>query len=85
MIQSLTVMVLFIKEWGSNGTGEGEINIIHGLDVDSSDKVYAIDTKYIFPGNDHIQKFHSNGTFSPGPEEAYILRLDGLWAVDTFK
>jgi DNA-binding beta-propeller fold protein YncE len=48
----------FITMWGSKGSGEGQINGIQGIDVDSSGNVYVADSR-----NNRIQKFDSNGNF----------------------
>jgi hypothetical protein len=50
---------LFIKKWGSHGTGDGQFQRIHDLDFDPSEKyLYVIDRD----GN-RIQIFDKNGTF----------------------
>jgi len=48
----------FVKEWGSNGTAEGQFQYPQGIATDSSDNVYVVDS-----GNNRIQKFSSNGNF----------------------
>jgi len=48
----------FVKEWGSNGTGDGQFSGPAGIAVDSSDNVYVGD--YI---DDRIQKFDSDGSY----------------------
>jgi hypothetical protein len=47
-----------IKEWGSQGTSQGEFNQPLEVAVDSSGNVYVADS-----WNHRIQKFDSNGTF----------------------
>ena len=49
---------IYVKKWGSEGTGEGEFRLIHGIDFDSSGYVYIADSN-----NGRIQKFDSNGKF----------------------
>jgi DNA-binding beta-propeller fold protein YncE len=48
----------FITSWGSKGSGNGQFNENHGIDIDSSGNVYVVDTR-----NNRIQKFSSDGTF----------------------
>lgn len=48
----------FITSWGSKGSGNGQFNENHGIDIDSSSNVYVVDTE-----NNRIQKFSSDGTF----------------------
>jgi DNA-binding beta-propeller fold protein YncE len=47
-----------LAKWGSQGTGNGESDALHGIDIDSSGNVYVADTF-----NHRIQKFDSNGNF----------------------
>ena len=50
---------VFIKKWGSEGSGNGEFQRIHDLDFDLSEKyLYVVDRD----GN-RIQVFDKNGTF----------------------
>ena len=48
----------FVKEWGSEGSGDGQFKDIHGIAVDSKDNVYVADN-----GNNRIQVFDSDGNF----------------------
>jgi tripartite motif-containing protein 71 len=50
---------VFVKKWGSEGTGDGEFKRIHDLDFDPSEKkLYVVDRD-----NNRIQVFDKNGTF----------------------
>jgi len=44
--------------WGESGTGEGQFNIVHNLDVDKDGRVYVADRE-----NHRIQVFDSQGKF----------------------
>ena len=48
----------FVSKWGTLGSGDGQFNLPHYLDVDSSGYVYVADC-----GNHRVQKFTSDGTF----------------------
>jgi DNA-binding beta-propeller fold protein YncE len=47
----------FLRQWSSEGTGEGQFNGSAGIAVDSLNSVYVVDSE-----NGRIQKFDSNGT-----------------------
>jgi DNA-binding beta-propeller fold protein YncE len=50
---------IFVKKWGSNGTGDGQFQHPHGLDFDPSEKyLYTTDRN-----GDRVQVFDKNGTF----------------------
>jgi hypothetical protein len=49
---------VFVKSWGSRGTGDGQFKIVHGIAVDANGNVYVADR-----GNNRIQVFDNNGTF----------------------
>jgi DNA-binding beta-propeller fold protein YncE len=53
-----TQQYLFIKKWGSQGTGDGQFDSPEGIAVDSSGSVYVADSD-----NNRVQKFSSDGTF----------------------
>ena len=48
----------YLFQWGNKGSGEGEFNIPHGIDLDSRGNVYVADRE-----NNRIQKFDSTGNF----------------------
>ena len=49
---------MFVKEWGTAGSGDGQFNSPFGVAVDSNGDVYVADT-----GNHRIQKFKNNVRF----------------------
>ena len=49
---------IFIKKWGSKGTGDGQFKIPYSVDVDSKGDVWVADR-----GNHRIQKFDKDGNF----------------------
>jgi hypothetical protein len=49
---------VFIKSWGSRGTGPGQFGSVNAIVVDAQGNVYAADA-----GNKRIQVFDNNGTF----------------------
>jgi hypothetical protein len=49
---------VFVKSWGSRGTGDSQFKSAHGIAVDASGNVYVGDR-----GNNRIQVFDNNGTF----------------------
>ena len=49
---------VFVRKWGSSGTGDGQLDGSEGIAIDSSGNVYEADS----PSN-RIQKFDSNGKF----------------------
>jgi DNA-binding beta-propeller fold protein YncE len=49
---------LFVKQWGSQGKGDGKFIRPRGIAVDSLRNVYVADS-----GNNRIQKFNSTGNF----------------------
>jgi hypothetical protein len=46
----------YLMHWGTPGTGPGQFNTVHGIAVDSSDRIYVSDR-----GNQRIQVFDANG------------------------
>jgi hypothetical protein len=57
-IQKFTNNGTFMTSWGGGGSGNGQFQLLLGIDRDSSNNVYAVDQI-----NKNIQKFTSNGTF----------------------
>jgi hypothetical protein len=49
---------VFVKSWGSRGTGEGQFATPHGIQVDADGNVYVSDR-----GNKRIQVFDNDGNF----------------------
>ena len=48
----------FLLRWGSEGSNDGELKRLAGIDVDSFGNIYVVDV-----GSDRIKKFDSNGEF----------------------
>lgn len=64
---------VFVKSWGSRGTGDSQFNEAHGIAVDANGNVYVADR-----GNHRIQVFDNNGNFkssitSGGDPEAICI------------
>lgn len=55
----------FLMAWGKKGTGPGEFNLPHAIQVDAAGRVYVGDRE-----NDRIQVFDANGTF--------LRQIDGI-------
>ena len=69
-----------ILDWGSNGSGNGQMNFPQGIAIDESDNVYVADT-----GNSRIQKFDSSGAFitkwgASGTGDGQFTSPDGVTA-----
>lgn len=47
-----------VRQWGGEGTGDGQFDAPNGIALDSSGNVYVVDSN-----NSRIQKFSPNGTF----------------------
>jgi DNA-binding beta-propeller fold protein YncE len=72
----------FISKWGSEGTGDGQFGVPHGIEVDSSGHVYVADMN-----NCNVQKFDSEGNFllkwgSQGGDKGQFKAPEGL-AIDS--
>ena len=48
----------YMMEWGEFGTGPGQFNLVHGVDVDRNGRVYVADR-----GNSRVQVFSQNGEY----------------------
>ncbi len=48
----------YLMEWGELGTGPGQFDLVHGVEVDRDGRVYVADR-----GNSRIQVFTENGEF----------------------
>lgn len=90
-IEKFTQEGVFLREWGSSGTGDGEFDIPIGIAVNSEDIVYVTDGK-----NHRVQYFTSSGDFlgkfgGPGsgesafnyPSGISIDGLDSIYIADT--
>jgi len=57
-IQKFTADGVFIKQWGSYGTGNGQLRFAEGIGVDGNGNVLVMDR-----GNSRIQEFTADGVF----------------------
>ena len=69
-----------VKEWGRRGTGPGEFNLPHAIQIDEKGTIYVADRE-----NGRIEKFDLEGKFLgeiPHLGRIYSLKLAGgvLWA-----
>jgi len=48
----------YVRHWGRKGTGEGEFNLVHDVQVDSRGRVYVADRT-----NERVQVFDDTGKF----------------------
>lgn len=76
----------YLFDWGKNGTGPGEFNTPHGIDLDLQGNVYIADRE-----NNRIQKFDAHGKFlkewkNDRAVQLYSLSIDktdnNLFALD---
>jgi DNA-binding beta-propeller fold protein YncE len=49
---------LYVRHWGTKGTGDGEFDLVHDVVIDSKGRVYVADRR-----NSRIQVFDENGKF----------------------
>jgi hypothetical protein len=80
-VQKFTAAGQYVKEWGGQGSGPGQMYGPRGIAVDAADNVYVSEV-----GNDRVQKFTSNGVFrmqfgSPGSGDGQFDQPRGM-AVD---
>ncbi|MFT3680823.1 MAG: peptidyl-alpha-hydroxyglycine alpha-amidating lyase family protein [Ferruginibacter sp.] len=66
----------YIFEWGSRGTGPGQFNIPHAIDLGTNGNVYVADRE-----NNRIQEFSAEGKFikewrDGAPEKLYAVTVD---------
>ena len=74
----------YLKHWGGAGAAAGQFNVVHGVALDSEDRLYAVDR-----GNKRVQVFDTdgkqlaswNGLGTPW-NLAYDQREDVLWMCD---
>ncbi len=72
----------YVMEWGELGTGPGQFNLVHGVDVDRNGRVYVADR-----GNSRIQVFTSEGEYIEEwpevffPVDIHIDENDAVWVV----
>ena len=69
----------FISDWGTAGSGDGEINGPSGIHFDAEDNVYLVDAK-----NNRIQKFTKDGKFLEkwGQEGSGDGEFNMPWGID---
>ena len=48
----------YVRHWGRKGTGDGEFNLVHDVQVDSRGRVYVADRS-----NERVQVFDANGKY----------------------
>jgi hypothetical protein len=49
---------VYVSQFGSNGSGDGEFDEAFGLAIDTEDNIYVVDRQ-----NDRVQKFDSDGVY----------------------
>ena len=73
----------FIKTWGSKGTGPGQFNLVHSIDIDKNRRLYVADRD-----NSRIQVFDEEGKFLdqwPNILQPYHIMITAdqyAWVVD---
>jgi streptogramin lyase len=74
----------FIREWGTRGTGRGQLDAPHALAMDSKGRLFVADR-----GNNRLQIFDQNGTYLDEwhqfsrPSGVYIDRNDVIYVADS--
>ena len=73
----------YLMEWGTQGTGPGQFDVVHGLAIDRERRVYVADRS-----NSRVQVFTENGEFIRewpdivSPAGLYIDERQSVWVVD---
>jgi peptidylamidoglycolate lyase len=73
----------YLMEWGTRGTGPGQFNTVHGIEIDENRRLYVIDRE-----NSRIQIFDENGRFLSmwpnirRPYAIYLTQDRHLWVTD---
>ena len=73
----------FVMKWGSQGTGPGEFDLLHGLALDRAGRVYVSDRQ-----NERIQIFTPGGEFIEewtgifDPVNIFIDENESVWVLD---
>ena len=49
---------VYVRHWGTKGTGDGQFNLVHDVTIDNRGRLYVADR-----GNSRIQVFDSDGKF----------------------
>ena len=65
----------FLMQWGSRGTGPGELAVAHAIEIDSEDRLYIADRE-----NFRVQIFDTDGTYLD--EWNYNAMICGLYLHD---
>jgi len=74
----------YLTEWGSHGTGPGQFQTPHAIDIDSRGRVVVADR-----GNDRLQVFDPDGTFIEAfyqysrPSGLHIADDDSVYVADS--
>ena len=72
----------YLMEWGELGTGPGQFDLVHGVDVDRDGRVYVADRS-----NNRIQVFTENGEYITEwpniffPVDIHIDEDEAVWVV----
>ena len=61
-----------VSSWGESGTGEGQFNIVHNIDIDADGWVYIADRE-----NHRVQVFDSDGRFET--QWVNLSRAAAIW------
>src|SRR5438132_8137239 len=75
---------VYLTQWGTPGSGNGEFNRPYGVAVDAAGDVYVVDwERESLGGNSRIQKFTGTGTYltqwgSPGSGNGQFQNPSGV-------